>query len=232
DYLNLVGVRTIIYKLRNGIIFAIRTRTNDKTLFNQVWLKQNYLPRGFEIKKSDLIIDIGAHIGFFSILAAAQAKEGRVYSFEPAPENFKMFRENIKANGIQNILPFNEAVADKVGERDFILYSKSTGAHSFIYSKTDEKNIIKVKTVSLDEFVKKNGISSIDFLKMDCEGAEYGILFNCLPETLKKIGKISMEYHNMDEERNVNRLKTFLERNGFVVNVASFGDSMLYAARV
>ncbi|MDO8752056.1 MAG: FkbM family methyltransferase, partial [Candidatus Wolfebacteria bacterium] len=96
---------------------------------------------------------------------------------------------------------------------------------------TEERNIIRVETVSLDEIVQKNNIERIDFLKMDCEGAEYGILFNSSPKTIGMIQKISMEYHDMDNERNVNRLKTFLEQNEFTVTIAPHGDSMLYAIR-
>ncbi len=232
DYFKIIHRPTVTYKLRNGVVCAVRSKTNDRVIFNQIWLQRVYVPQGFEIKNRDLVIDIGAHIGLFSIFAATYAANGRVYAFEPAPENFRMLQRNIRLNKISNIIPANQAVAGVGGTRDFILYKDSTAAHSFIFGKTEERDIIKVQTVSLDEIVKKNDIQAIDFLKMDCEGAEYGILFNCSPETLKKIRKIGMEYHDMDNERNVSRLKTFLENNGFKTTVASRGDSMLYAARM
>ena len=71
---------------------------------------------------------------------------------------------------------------------------------------------------------------------MDCEGAEFGILFNCPKETLKKIKKISMEYHNKNDVNNGNALKKYLEDNGFNVTVKGNNSGhinygMLYALR-
>ena len=69
---------------------------------------------------------------------------------------------------------------------------------------------------------------------MDCEGAEYPILFNASSDILKRIQKISMECHNVDEKNNVDNLRSFLEKNGFSVKI-KFGEkpnySMLYAMR-
>ncbi len=233
DYFKLVRGKYIFYKLRNGTVFKIRPKTNDRVFFNEIWLSCSYVPPGFEINRSDLVLDIGAHIGFFSVFAALRAKEGHVYSFEPAPANFEMLQENIRLNGIKNITPINKAISQKGGTREFIIYpnSISTGAHSFAYS--ENRNLkITVQTISLDEFVKNHGIQKIDFLKMDCEEAEYEILFNSSHETLSMINKISMEYHDMDSTRNVTRLKTFLEQKGFKIKVNTSGASMMYAVRV
>lgn len=230
DYFGIICHPTVVYKLRNGILCAIRSRTNDRVIFNQIYLERVYAPPGFEIQEYDLVVDIGAHIGLFSVLAATQAKHGRVYAFEPAPDNFEMLQRNIRLNKISNVIPANQAVSGKSGMRDFILYKGSTAAHSFIFGETKERDIIQVQTVSLDELVRKNKIETIDFLKMDCEGAEYDILFNASPRTLAMIKKIGMEYHE-DDDRSVNELKVFLEKNGFRVNVKSHGDNMLYAVQ-
>src|SRR3989344_5109884 len=231
DYFNIIRRPVVVYKARSGIMCAVRSGTNDRVIFNQVWLERTHAPADFEIKNNDLVIDIGAHIGLFSIFAASRAKNGRVYAFEPAPDNFQMLEKNIGLNNLSNIVPVNQAVAGKGGVRDFILYKKSAAAHSFVFSKTEERDIIKVKTVSLDEIVKKNNIEKIDVLKMDCEGAEYEILFNASPETLAMVKSICMEYHEY-ENRKVSELKAFLEKNGFRIRIKFSGDSMLYAIRI
>lgn len=230
DYFGISRRPTIVYKLKNGVVCAVRSKTNDRVIFNQMWLEWAYVPPGFEIKNHDIVVDIGAHIGLFSIFAATQAKYGRVYAFEPAPDNFEMLRRNINLNKISNVIPANQAVSGKSGQREFILYKESTAAHSFVFGETKERDIIQVQTVSLDELVRKNKIKTIDFLKMDCEGAEYEILFNASPKTLAMIKKIGMEYHE-NEHRNVNELRTFLEKNEFRVSIKSHGDNMLYAIR-
>lgn len=207
----------------------VRAKTNDRIIFNQNFLQSEYFASGFEIKGNDVVIDIGAHIGFFSIYAASKAKNGKVYAFEPAPDNLEMLRKNIELNKLNNVKIVNAAIAAEEGVRDFILYPRSHAANSFVYSATEEKNIIKVATVNLGKFVERENINRIDFLKIDSEGAEYEILFGLRPDEFRKIKKISMEYHEMDERRNVKTLAAFLEQNGFKTEIKTRGDNMLYA---
>ncbi len=230
DYFGLVKKPYIFFKLKSGITFKLRSKTNDRVIFNQIWLTKTYTPRGFEIKENDLIIDIGAHIGMFSILAGELAPKGKVYTFEPSADNFNLLKENVELNKLGNVVLINKAVAKESGVREFALSPDDPAGHAFSYEETDREKII-VETVKLDDFIKENNISKIDFLKMDCEGAEYEILFNCSNETLQKISKISMEYHDVNSERTVARIKSFLEANGFKVAIKTIGDNMLYAKR-
>ena len=92
------------------------------------------------------------------------------------------------------------------------------GLHSF-YLNRDSKYFVDVPTLNLQEIFKKNKLKKIDFLKMDCEGSEYEILYGLPKRYLKKIGKISFEYHNLDKSnKNFFKLKEFLEKNGFIVS--------------
>ncbi|HGJ67496.1 TPA: FkbM family methyltransferase, partial [bacterium] len=90
---------------------------------------------------------------------------------------------------------------------------------------------ISVKTTSIEEFMKKYSLDRIDLLKIDCEGSEYKILFKCPKEIIKKISKITMEYHPIDKSRNAKTLKKFLEKNGFKVRFTRGDSWMLYAKR-
>lgn len=230
DYFKIVKKPYIFFKLKNGVIFKIRSKTNDRVIFNQIWLTKTYTPSGFEIKENDLIIDIGAHIGMFSILAGKFAPKGKVYAFEPSEENFNLLKENIELNKMENVVPINKAIAKESGIREFALSPDDPAGHAIPYEETNRQKI-KVQTINLDDFVKENNINKIDFLKMDCEGAEYEILFNCSSETLQKIGKISMEYHDVDSKRTVAHIKNFLEKFRFSVLVKTAGDNMLYARK-
>jgi len=103
-----------------------------------------------------------------------------------------------------------------------------------------------VETIALKDFFDGNGISKVDFLKIDCEGAEYEILYNCPQDVLRKIGKISMEYHNLNrmlekrglkasapKEYNGEELGLFLEKSGFNVTIRPRNKKrgMIYAKR-
>ena len=96
-----------------------------------------------------------------------------------------------------------------------------TGVSTLIsdLSSQGDMNNIKVKSTTLEEIVQKNNIHQIDFLKMDCEGGEYEILLECPNNILNIIKRISMEYHNIDDNKNVNNLIDHLESSGFLISI-------------
>jgi hypothetical protein len=108
------------------------------------------------------------------------------------------------------------AVSDKTGKEQIFICNNNTGGHSILKSKSSSESIV-VKSTSLDDFILQYGIKHIDFLKLDCEGAEYKILFKCSKSTLGMIKKISMEYHDINDRQNVDAMKVFLESNGEAV---------------
>lgn len=233
DYIGLVKKNPIIYTLWNGIKYEISTKPPERSTIREVWVANEYTPKGFDIKDPDLVLDIGAHKGVFSIFASHFAKKGKIYSFEPVKENFKGLKKNIRINKIKNIIAINKAVSNKTGSKD-IFISDSTTMHSFYLNKS-KKRKTKVKTITLKDFVKQNKITKINFLKIDAEGAEYNILFSCPNTLFEKIEKISMECHNLNKQHNVFSLRNFLKDKGFDVEIIKTGSDkgrifyMLYA---
>jgi len=228
DYLKLKNGE-IIYALRDGSKYTVRGRSNDRNIFNEVVIREFYTPKGFKIEKGDVVMDIGAHIGIFSIFASKIAS--KVYSFEPVPENFGLLQKNKKINRSYNITAINKAVSCKTEKKDLFFDKYNCGGHSFYSDIGRIKNKkITVETIALEDFWRQNNISRLDFLKIDCEGGEYEILFNCPRDILGKIKKISMEYHNIDEKYNLNFIKIFLEENNFRVDI-SVPNNILHAQR-
>jgi FkbM family methyltransferase len=227
EYFGLIKKNHVVYVSRSGVKCKTRTKTSDRTTLNMVWVHSFYNPRGYGVGKDDVIVDIGAHIGTFSVMASNLANEGMVYAFEPEPRNFAMLKDNIRINQLKNIVPFNVAVSGRGGNQDFHV-TKDNVDHS-LHFKGGKK--IRIRTTTLEQFIRKNKISFIDFLKMDCEGAEYEILFKCPGKTLKKIRKISMEYHDIDKKRNAVSLKRFLVGMGFDVEIVP-ERKMLYAKQL
>lgn len=232
DFFKLAGKGKINYRLRNGVKHVVRGGTFDWSIINEVWNHHDYTPPGFEINKGSTIIDIGAHAGIFSVFAAYHAKNGRVFSFEPVPENYNMMLENIRLNGYDNITPINMAVSDEAGDSVIFLSGHNTGGHSLINRTPDNTKKVEIKCDTLESVVNENKIDTIDFLKLDCEGAEFKILFNSSDAVIDKIQTISMEYHNLDDDNNVNTLQSFLESKGFDVSVSTGKSRMLYAKRL
>lgn len=153
-------------------------------------INKEYEPESVEIikkhiKKTDVIIDIGANIGYYTILFARLGKE--VHAFEPEPENFKLLQKNIRVNKITNAIIVQKAVSNKNGTVNLKLNKLNTGGHH-ITSLT--KETIQIETIRLDNYIKQ-----ADFIKMDIEGAEI-LALNGMPNILSNPNlKLLVEYN-------------------------------------
>jgi FkbM family methyltransferase len=215
DQKKLIKDKYIIFYFKNGQKIKARAGTIDGVIIYENFICNVYTPEGFEIKEKDVVIDIGAHIGIFSIFASKFAS--KIYSFEPNDDSFAIFKENIEINKVKNIYPFKMAVSNRTGEKELFINKDNSGNNSFYLKNGSLK--LTVPTISLEDFIDSNGISKIDFLKMDCEGGEYDIIFNCPRRILDMIEKISMECHDINSDWNAAALRKFLENNGFIVNI-------------
>ncbi len=240
NYLELTKKKPLNLKMKDGLLFTMRTKTVDKYLFTETVLEDQY---GINIIESgSVVIDLGAQAGFFSVFASKKAV--KVFSFEPVAENFKILKKNIESNNLEDkIFPFNLAVSDKKGKERIFLSENHSGGHSvygfeeknknkytnqFIKSKGfNKKNFIEVNSVTLNEIFKLNKISYCDFLKIDIEGAEYKVLYRLPDSCFRKIKRIAMECHNLDERKNnMLFLIGFLKSKGFKVKLT---ESVLLA---
>src|SRR3989344_3542063 len=126
-------------------------------------------------------------------------------------------------------IPVNSGVSSKKETRK--LYLGDSPFHSFLPAKESPFNVLygatkspaqafsQINCLSLKDIFDANSISVCHLLKMDCEGAEYEILYNAPDECFKKIKEIRLEYHNHESSQNNNGecLKNFLEKKGFTV---------------
>lgn len=227
--------KILTIKVKEGIKFNFRARTLDRTVLKDVWTKGAYDKPGFEINDSDTVVDIGGHIGTFTVYAASQAKNGKVYAFEPFTENYDLLTSNIKLNNLNNVTAENAAVGKEDGSFRFYLRPKklakgeiayNSGGHSFHLIK-DSDRYVDVPTMAFDTLVEKHKIKKIDFLKLDCEGAEFEIIYNASRESLQKISKITMECHPYDDYT-MQGMVDFLEGHGFECSYKKDGKYDLY----
>jgi FkbM family methyltransferase len=123
------------------------------------------------IHPGDTVVDIGAHIGYYTLIAAKQVgNKGLVYAFEPDPRNFALLKENINANGYRNVVLVNKAVSDTSGNGQLYLNSENTGDHR-IFNADPDRQAIKIAITTLDEFFKDKE-KRINIIKMDIQGSE------------------------------------------------------------
>jgi FkbM family methyltransferase len=193
------------------------TRGIDHVPILEIFLNEDY---GI-IPDDSIVLDLGAHIGVFTIYATTTARNVVVYAYEPHPEFCSVLKENIRLNRRKNetVHCFNAAVASETGTRELYL-----GGGQFFFPTLvgapngDSLEHTEVPCTTLMEIMESNHLEHVDLLKMDCEGAEYEILYSTPPSHLKRIAEIRMEYHNLDSpERHLEGLKRFFTRSGFTV---------------
>lgn len=228
--------KKIEYHLRSGVKFLVPVDPHSNFPIAEVWVYKTYTPPGFSINKKDIVVNIGAHIGNFSIYAALLAKQGKVYAYEPVPENFRLLNHNIRLNNLNNIVPFNLIVSAGSRRRKRIYLTDSSGTSSVFGCQ--EQKYHSVKTIGLRDIFEDNNLKKINFLKIDCEGSEYDILFNTPKRYLSKIDRIAMEYHEGSYTKyKCQDLETFLRSHNFKVRVKASRSprgirlGMLYAWR-
>lgn len=181
----------------------------DESVFYEIFTQREYNILDEIINKAaNPIVDIGAHIGLFSLYANALNETQQIFAYEPEEENFKAFKEHLKINNTKNVNAKNVAVTSQEGTV-MLCVSPDSHNHSIIEIENKLKTI-KVPSTTLKKIIEKLG--HISLLKMDCEGAEFEILESTPPEILKEIDSIYIEYHSYTEDMNPKRLKIALDK--------------------
>lgn len=181
-----------------GLVVSIRTSTLAKKIIDlyvaaYCILDRQYQEYDFSIAPSNVIIDIGGHIGSFTLAAAWQVPAGRVIVYEPDKENYFQLIKNITLNNFKNVTAHNLAVGSNRQTR--ILYHDTINTSRTSFSRpTRRKSVTEV--VTLADVFSANDVGRCDFLKMDCEGSEYEILFAAPDELLGRVAKMVVEVHD------------------------------------
>ena len=143
------------------------------------------------IRRGDVVYDIGANVGYFSLLAAVLAgPDGQVVAFEPLPRNIHYLHRHIKLNQIKNITVIEAAVSDQEGKACFDLGASSAMGH---IAETGE---IEVQMVALERLLAEGRVPPPDAIKLDVEGAEYEVLRGAGSLLKEKRPLFSLDTHN------------------------------------
>jgi FkbM family methyltransferase len=129
------------------------------------------------LPSTGVAVDLGANVGYYTILAARKVgAAGRVYAFEPDPENYRGLRTVVRAFGYGHVVLEDCAVSDRAGHARLYLSETNSGDHR-IFDPGDGRRSVDVSTTSLDGyFAARGSIPRIDVVKMDIQGAEVAAL--------------------------------------------------------
>ena len=133
----------------------------------------------YKLRPSDIIIDIGAHIGVFAIFAASKLRQGKVYAIEASKESFEYLKINVTSNNLSNVFISNMAITDFKGITR-LYHSIKYGNWGHTITKEVSEEYEEVRTDTLANFMKDNNVTHCDFMKLNCEGAEFKIILSIL----------------------------------------------------
>lgn len=164
-------------------------RAPDLHAINEVCIERVY--DRAHIRPGDVVLDVGAHIGIFTVYASKKVGEsGKVFSFEPEPENLRILKKNVAINGCSNVQVFPFALSNEEGNIKLFV-QELPGRHSIMGGSPVD---IQVPVRKLDDVVYELALSRVNVLKIDAEGAESKILSGA-KKTLAISNNVILEVH-------------------------------------
>ncbi|GAB4544486.1 MAG: FkbM family methyltransferase [Pleurocapsa sp.] len=218
------GLRQRDVTVRNGIAKGLKFNTGEScpelALGTYEMPIQNIFTQ--HLNPGDVFYDIGANVGFFTVIAAKLVgNTGKVYSFEPGEGNAKSVRHNAALNNFTQVKVIEKAVSHTPGEGQLLL-AKYSGGHALATADAppDLAGKVTVDIVSIDDLIAKQEIAPPNFVKVDVEGAELDVLRG-MKETIKTYKPtIIYEVDDGDRsayERKYQELASFLQSFGYKV---------------
>lgn len=223
--------------LRDGTTISAPELRTLLPLIREIFVDHEYVTAHVDIGPGDIVVDIGAHVGVFSLFAAGRGA-ARVIAFEPSAVNAAYFRRNVAQNNLTGVELVEAAVGASAGTTDLTMSRWSVGnvvPSNIVDAGTGDADAqtIAVNSTSLERILTDYGIDRIDYLKIDSEGSEGTILGAANIDVLHRIDRIALEYHDNWSLLNSVALAQVLANAGFATTSVRTRETfgMIYAWR-
>jgi FkbM family methyltransferase len=207
-----------------GTILKCRlNQGTDISLVAEIFIRQVY---GSDFDQK-VVVDVGAYNGDSAIYFARRGAR-LVIGLEPDIRSLELARENIKLNNLEDkVKLLNVALSTRTGESRLGVNAETPNISQIAELASVPDEMLEIKTVTVEEIMKRFNLHNIDFLKMNCEGCEYGI-FRTLPATtLESINEIILEFHNGPLD-----IPNILSQHGFAITMIGHSFGYITAKRV
>ena len=187
--------------------------------------REQVLPFTQSLFANAIVYDIGAHAGYYTIIASRKVGEGgKVIAFEPLPKNVFNLEKNVRINKLENVRIVESAISDNDGTA---LFSEGKGSYE---GKIDPCGKIEVNVKSIDSLVETGNYRKPDILKIDVEGSEFRVLLgakNCLakfrPRVFLSIHSLEMEKSCISFLSSINyRILKLQCKKGYVSEIMAY----------
>jgi FkbM family methyltransferase len=195
----------------------------------EIFSRGRYAHSGFELRPTDIVLDVGGNVGVFMLWAAPQMPRGRVVSVEPAPRAFACLKMNVERNKLGNVTAIHAAAGAREGTLKLVTYPGLEGlTHAAdvpppsigqVLQKTGWATRVSAPLLPLSRIMDEQRLERVDYLKLDCEGAEFEILRGLPDKYWPRIARIAIEFHDAGADRRHGELVSILKARGYNVEV-------------
>ena len=162
---------------KQGYKFFCRINRDDFLFMTN---HENEIMEYFNPNEGDTVIDVGAHIGLYTLIAAKKVgSSGKVISIEPDPDNCNLLKRNVELNRLTNVIILERAAFSSDSKLKLYLPGKERGftkLSTTMANRATTKNFLKIDASTLDHLMLMQGITEVNWIKIDVEGAELEVL--------------------------------------------------------
>ena len=207
------------------------SRTGLAGMILEIWYDEVYTGRFYTPAPGDVIIDAGANIGLFSLLVARRQPDCKVFAYEPFEQNFQLLSENLAVAGASAVRAFPFALAGESGASAMSDGGGRSQDHQLTVGPPADAGRPTVRTCSLAEVLEMTGAEAVQLFKCDIEGSERDLFAAATAETIRRVRRYAIEYH---DNIRPGTLDLLIERLGpsHVIDLRPAGEGgygMLYA---
>jgi FkbM family methyltransferase len=203
----------------DGFEIAYRKGTADEYQIGQSFSRDAFFARvpAYQPGDDHVIVDIGAHIGTFTVFAASKVGRGHVYAIEASEDSANLLRINVALNRCNNASVHRVAIAAADGPCT-LYHARGNWGHSIVTQRSKGSEV--VPGVTLTTFFETNRIEHVHFMKFNVEGAEFPILLGTPDHVLQRVDTIFVLYHcDLNPDYTELDLSRRLEAGGFLCSV-------------
>jgi len=212
--------RPFLIELRGGLRFWVRSAM-DIWILKETCLDRQYERASVPIRDGWSVVDVGASLGDFAVSVAKARPACRVYAFEPFPDSYSLLQKNLAVNHVDNVIPSPYAIGRGDSQMHLAMTTPEAVQHTTVAGDVARgaHASVPVPGITLERAFAALRVSlqCCDYLKVDCEGAEYDIFFSASDAALRAIRHICLEYHDGVTPYSHDDLARFFEQHGFEV---------------
>lgn len=208
----------------DGFEVAYREGTKDEEVIGHSFGKDIFFSGVPEYQPAagDVVVDLGSHIGTFALLAASKVGDGRVYAIEASHESYNLLKINAALNRFETISAHHLAIASEDGEVR-LYHDVGNWGHSTVHDYAGSHETVTGMTLA--RFLDSQEIDTVQFMKMNCEGAEFPIILGAPLGLLRRFETILVLYHcDLWRDNSEQDLVERLSASGFDCEVRNRSD--------